>query len=314
MLGLKKAFQPNLTITAQTWRDWARLQIPAYDAEVGAVYSLEVWGGGQQGSPNRIELDISCALNGAVMSAYGRHAFDAIAGVGGLFRQWIRVPGGLPLGWDRRDIPGHDQGEQTATSQPIGINNINMNTVFACDTGSNVITADTTRDITFAIQAQWLGGQGSGANIVSRRPSGAGWRDEAARGRRSPWRPVDWVALVLALSLGPSVVLILVASTIQITHGSFPQVKLSENATQILIAGTGGLTGLLGAYIGLNRARPGQQANRKGTAMDLTQGAGGTGATGTGSGRTGGTAGAGSPGLTQTSQAGPRSCLCLSPG
>lgn len=62
------------------------------------------------------------------------------------------------------------------------------------------------------------------------------------------------VALVLALSLGLTVVLILVVSAIQVVHGSFPQVKLSENSTQIIIAGTGGLTGLLGAYIGLNRA------------------------------------------------------------
>lgn len=69
------------------------------------------------------------------------------------------------------------------------------------------------------------------------------------------WRPVDWVAMVLASSLGLTIVLILVVSAIQVTHGSFPQVKLSENATQIIIAGSGGLTGLLGAYIGTNRNR-----------------------------------------------------------
>ena len=71
--------------------------------------------------------------------------------------------------------------------------------------------------------------------------------------RQKEWRAVDWVAMVLAISLGLTIVLILVVSAIQITHGSFPQVKLSENATQVLIAGTGGVTGLLGAYIGLNR-------------------------------------------------------------
>lgn len=72
-------------------------------------------------------------------------------------------------------------------------------------------------------------------------------------GRIRRWRPVDWVAIVLAMSLGLTVVLILIVSAIQIVRGSFPQVNLSENATQVLIAGTGGLTGLLGAYIGLNR-------------------------------------------------------------
>jgi hypothetical protein len=65
--------------------------------------------------------------------------------------------------------------------------------------------------------------------------------------------PVDDVALVLAVSLGLLVVLILVATMVQILNTSFPQVQLSENATQVLVAGTGGLTGLLGAYIGSNR-------------------------------------------------------------
>jgi hypothetical protein len=65
--------------------------------------------------------------------------------------------------------------------------------------------------------------------------------------------PVDRVALVLAGGLALAVNLILIGSMIQITRGSFPQVQLSENATQILIAGTGGMVGLLGAYIGVNR-------------------------------------------------------------
>jgi len=71
---------------------------------------------------------------------------------------------------------------------------------------------------------------------------------------RTQWRPVDWIALVLAVALGLAIVLILVATMIQIVNSSFPQVKLSDNATQLLIAGTGGLTGLLGAYIGSNRS------------------------------------------------------------
>jgi hypothetical protein len=65
------------------------------------------------------------------------------------------------------------------------------------------------------------------------------------------------VALVLACSLGLTIVLILIATTVQIVNSSLPQVQLSENATQVLIAGTGGLTGLLGAYIGVSRRPPG---------------------------------------------------------
>ena len=70
------------------------------------------------------------------------------------------------------------------------------------------------------------------------------------------WEPVDIVALVLALSLGGAVLMILVATTVQILNHSFPQVSLSENATQVLIAGVGGLTGLLGAYIGVRSRSP----------------------------------------------------------
>ena len=69
--------------------------------------------------------------------------------------------------------------------------------------------------------------------------------------------------MILAVSLGLTTTLILVATMIQIVNTSFPQVSLSENATQVLIAGTGGLTGLLGAYIGTQR--PGRNATRQDT-------------------------------------------------
>jgi len=69
-------------------------------------------------------------------------------------------------------------------------------------------------------------------------------------------RPVDEVALVLATALGLMVVLILIATMAQIIFSSRPVIELSENATQVLVAGVGGLTGLLGAYIGVNRRDP----------------------------------------------------------
>lgn len=70
------------------------------------------------------------------------------------------------------------------------------------------------------------------------------------------WNPVDLVALVLAAGLSLSILSIILVTGIQaIRGGSFPRVELSENATQILIAGMGGLTGLLGAYIGVNRSK-----------------------------------------------------------
>ena len=80
----------------------------------------------------------------------------------------------------------------------------------------------------------------------------------------TPWRPVDIVALVLALGLSLAICLILIVTGIQVIKGgSIPKVELSENATQILIAGVGGFTGLLGAYIGVNRS--GKDGNGNGS-------------------------------------------------
>ena len=67
----------------------------------------------------------------------------------------------------------------------------------------------------------------------------------------------DLVALVLAVGLTLLASLILIGTIVQILHGN-PEVKLSENATQILIASVSGLTGVLGGYMGYrlgNRSR-----------------------------------------------------------
>ena len=67
--------------------------------------------------------------------------------------------------------------------------------------------------------------------------------------RRGRWRGPDSVALVLAIGLALVASLILLGTIIQILHGS-PEVVLSGNATQVLVATTGGLVGVLGAYMG----------------------------------------------------------------
>jgi hypothetical protein len=72
-----------------------------------------------------------------------------------------------------------------------------------------------------------------------------------------PRRPVDVVALVLALGLAAAVFGILVATTVQIVNtGRGPEVELSDNATQVLVGAIGALTGLLGGYMGSRRPRP----------------------------------------------------------
>ena len=69
-------------------------------------------------------------------------------------------------------------------------------------------------------------------------------------------RPIgaDHVAFVLALGLALVASLILVATIVQILHGN-PEVSLSENSTQILIASVSGLTGVLGGYMGYRLGR-----------------------------------------------------------
>jgi len=61
---------------------------------------------------------------------------------------------------------------------------------------------------------------------------------------------VDLVALVLAIALGISVVLIMTAVIINVVSKRSPTPTLGENATQILTAIIGGLIGVLGGYIG----------------------------------------------------------------
>lgn len=68
------------------------------------------------------------------------------------------------------------------------------------------------------------------------------------------WWPVDWIAFVLALGLALSVVLILAVSAFQVVFGHFPQVTISDNASQIITSVISALAGLLGAYFGRNRS------------------------------------------------------------
>ena len=67
-------------------------------------------------------------------------------------------------------------------------------------------------------------------------------------------RPVDTVAVILALGLAGAILGILAATTVQILHtGQGPEVELSDNATQVLVGAIGALTGLLGGYMGSRR-------------------------------------------------------------
>lgn len=82
--------------------------------------------------------------------------------------------------------------------------------------------------------------------------------------KRRRWLGVDLVAVILAVGLAAVVILILVATIVQILHNARPEVSLSENATQILTSAVGGLSGILGGYIGYSlRARRDTEDNDK---------------------------------------------------
>jgi uncharacterized membrane protein len=63
-----------------------------------------------------------------------------------------------------------------------------------------------------------------------------------------PTPPVrDWVALSLAIGTALSLVLVTLAVLVDAIRTQSP---LSENATQLLVAVFGGMTGVLGSYLG----------------------------------------------------------------
>ena len=63
-----------------------------------------------------------------------------------------------------------------------------------------------------------------------------------------PSSPRDVVAIVLATGLALALVIIVAAAMWDAVYSSDP--GLSENSTQVLIAGMGGIVGLLGGYLG----------------------------------------------------------------
>jgi hypothetical protein len=72
------------------------------------------------------------------------------------------------------------------------------------------------------------------------------------RRQRSNLTGADIVAIILATGVALVLCLIIVGTIVQILHNApgVPEIQLSENATQIIISGMGGIIGVLGGYIG----------------------------------------------------------------
>jgi len=79
---------------------------------------------------------------------------------------------------------------------------------------------------------------------------------------------VDIVAIILAIGVSLVLCLIIVGTIVQILHNApnVPEIQLSENATQILIAAIGGIVGVLGGYIGyrMHGSKPPENPDDKG--------------------------------------------------
>jgi hypothetical protein len=70
VVGAQQAFTPSNTVTAPSLTNLAQGTIPAGDAEVNAVYELEAWGNGVQGTVgNRQTLQFAAVLGGTAMSS-----------------------------------------------------------------------------------------------------------------------------------------------------------------------------------------------------------------------------------------------------
>jgi hypothetical protein len=71
---------------------------------------------------------------------------------------------------------------------------------------------------------------------------------------RSRLRPVDRVVAILAIGLVFALCLVLIGSIIALFEHELPMNTLGENTTQVLTGITGGIIGIIGAYVG-NRTR-----------------------------------------------------------
>src|SRR5262245_34302698 len=89
--------------------------------------------------------------------------------------------------------------------------------------------------------------------------SSEGWRSSSWPCPAMADRPQgrDVVAVVLAVGLALSINLLMFAVLWDALRSDTP--GLSENATQVIIAGFGGIVGVLGAYLGARAVERGQQ-------------------------------------------------------
>lgn len=167
LLGLRKATTPNVFLNGTTdYTTIASLTIPAYDAEPGAVYQLEVWGAATQGDGANQTMAFQLGVAGHVGNntiTFGSTAFGSVnkPQFFPVIRARVEIDStGTSGGW-----VGMIEGTVSCYVQNISPGNGNFATACASD-GNFVPTIDTTRDALMTIQAKF-GGSGGGPSYIS---------------------------------------------------------------------------------------------------------------------------------------------------
>lgn len=164
--GASGATFPGTTVTAASLTSIASATIPANAPVAGAVYELETWGNGTQGSTAQT-LQLGAALGGSAMAsvilASGSMAINATFRWRALIRVICNTTGATGT-WT--SYVKANWTTWTAGGSNIGPNNNNFSEAFSCES-TGTTTADTTASQALAVQAAW-GATTGGPTLTSR--------------------------------------------------------------------------------------------------------------------------------------------------
>lgn len=154
LMGAKPVAFPNNTVTAAALGNLTTFTIPAADADTGAVYELEVWGNGQQGTVgNRQTLQFAVVLGGTSMATV-QFGTTALPDTSAIFR-W-RAAGRVIC--NTTGVTGTWTSYLLVTLSQFNVNysigNANFAQAFSCE-ATGTVTKDTTASETLSIQAAW---------------------------------------------------------------------------------------------------------------------------------------------------------------
>lgn len=164
--GAQLATFPNTTVTAATLTNLASATVLANDAEIGAVFELEVNGNGTWAATTGQTLQLAVALGGTAMSSLTLGATYLAAGTNFRFKVRVRVfchTTGATGTWS-----SEVEGELSAFGNNLvgGAGSQNTAGFISCES-TGTTTKDTTVNETLALQAAW--GATTGAPTLTSR-------------------------------------------------------------------------------------------------------------------------------------------------